>query len=508
MQLGTAWVSFTSSCSWVLLGSNSFPGGFERLLSENEADAYWIEHIADAFAAAGGGSLSHGALDLARTGLTPLSDQDLLHALSSLPAQELAAMLTASPALKSQLQLINPTEIHSWWTGLNPPPGAKTQFSVRQDLLLTKLPTVFGNLEGMPYKARDHANQTALKAAVTDVKAQIAQMQALVDETPVAYGEVPPVVAVMRKSLTDLQKRLDVLHNIGDALKGPHGSTSERHLISLTQDNPPLASVSIGDLDTASSVTYAVPGMNTTTGDMTGWTKAAQNLHNLLPEGSAVVSWIGYETPPAPALDNNFNLGVLDVNRAVAGGHKLAGALGGLSAVRGESAPQLNIVAHSYGSTTAAVALTQPGIKVDNFVTLGSAGLPDNVHTAADLNAGHVYSGHARDKIPGETESGDQWAWTGRENSRDHHVNPIKPEFGSHAFGTDTGGDAGRPVTDHNGLMSDGGEQAGYFDERTESLKNVAWAIRGETEKITPYVPLGPTDLQKALLEGMSNASG
>lgn len=216
----------------------------------------------------------------------------------------------------------------------------------------------------------------------------------------------------------------------------------------------------------------------------------------------------GYETPPAPALDNNLNLGVLDVNRAVAGGHKLAGALGGLSAVRGESAPQLNIVAHSYGSTTAAVALTQPGIKVDNFVTLGSAGLPDNVHTAADLNAGHVYSGHARDKIPGETESGDQWAWTGRENSRDHHVNPIKPEFGSHAFGTDTGGDAGRPVTDHNGLMSDGGEQAGYFDEQTESLKNVAWAIRGETEKITPYVPLGPTDLQKALLEGMSNASG
>ncbi len=508
MQLGNAWVSFTSSCSWVLLGSNSFPGGFERFLAENEADAYWIESVADAFAAAGGGYLSHAALDLARTALAPLSDQDLLHAFSSLPAQELAAMLTASPALKSQLQLINPTEIHSWWTTMNPPAGAATPFSARQDLLLKEFPTVFGNLEGMPYKARDSANQTALKAAVADVKAQIAQMQALVDETNVGYGEVPPVVAVMRQSLIDLQKRLDVLHNIGDALKGPRGSTSERHLISLTQDNPPLASVSIGDLDTASSVTYAVPGMNTTTGDMTGWTKVAQNLHNLLPEGSAVVSWIGYETPPAPALNNNLNLGVLDVNRAVAGGQKLAGALGGLSAVRGESAPQLNIVAHSYGSTTAAVALTHPGVNVANFITLGSAGLPDNVHTAADLSAGHVYSGHARDKIPGETESGDQWAWTGREGSRDHHVNPIEPEFGSHAFGTDTGGDAGRAVTDHNGLMSDDGEQAGYFDERTESLKNVAWAIRGETEKITPYVPLGPTDLQKALLEGMSSASG
>ena len=507
MRLGNAWVSFTSSCSWVPLGSNSFLGGFERLLAENAADAYWIEHIADAFTAAGGGSLSHAALDLAGTGFAPLSDQELLHALSSLTAKELAAMSAASPALKSQILWMNPTEIHSWWTGLNPPPGVETQFSVRQDLLLRQFPTVFGNLEGMPYKARDYANQTALTAAVADVKTQIAQIQALVGETTVGYGGVPPVVAVMRQSLIDLQKQLDVLNNIRKAQFTPEG-WEKRHLISFTQDKPPLAAVSIGDLDTASSITYAVPGMGTTAGDMTRWTKVAQNLQDLLPEGSAVVSWIGYETPPVPALENNIDVGVLDVNRAVAGGQKLAGALGGLAAVRGESAPQLNIVAHSYGTTTAAVALTQPGIRVDNFITLGSAGLPDNVHTASDLNAEHIYSGHARDKIPGETESGDQWAWTGREGSRDHHVNPMEPEFGSRAFGTDTGGDAGPPVADHNALMSEEGGPVGYFDRDTESLQNVVRAITGATDDITPYVPLGPTDLQKALLEGLSNASG
>lgn len=507
MQMGNAWASFTSSCSWVLLGSNSFPAGFERFLDENEADACWIEHIADAFAAAGGGSLPHGALDLAGTGLTPLSDQELLHAFSSLPAKELAAMLTASPALKSQLQLINPAEIHSWWTSLKPPADAKSPFSDRQDLLLTKLPVVFGNLEGVPYKARDHANQTALKSAIADVEVQLAQTQALVDDTTIGYGGMSPSVAVMKESITDLQKQLDGLRNIQDALKSPSGGADDkRHLISFTQDKPSLAAVSVGNLDTASSVTYTVPGMGTTTSGMTGWTKGAQNIHDQLPRGSAVVAWIGYETPPVPALDNNLNVGVLDVNGAVAGGQKLAGALNGLAAVRGETAPRLNIVAHSYGTTTAAVALTQPGIQVDNFITLGSAGLPDNVHTAADLNAGHVYSGHARDKIPGETESGDQWAWTGRENSRDHHVNPIKPEFGSHAFGTDTGGDAGRAVTDHGALVGDSGEQAGYLDRDTESLKNTAWAIKGEAEKITPYVPLGPTEVQKALMEGTSHA--
>ena len=505
MQLRNAWASFTSSCSWVLLGSNSFPGGFERLLGENEADAKWIEHIADAFAAAGGGSISNPALDVAAAAVTPLSNRELLDLFSTLSAKELAATIAASPALRSHLQLMNPGEIHTWWTGLNPPTGSKTPFSERQDLLLTQFPTDFGNLEGVPYTARNQANQTALKAAVADAETRIAQIQALIYDTPAGFGAASLLAAGLEQTLNNFQKQLDGLRNIQKAQFTPEG-WEKRQLVSFTEDKPPLAAVSVGDLDTAGSVTYAVPGMGTTSNDMTGWTKAAQNLHDQLPSGSAVVSWIGYETPPVPALDNNLDVGVLDVNRAVAGGQKLAGALGGLAAVRGESAPQLNIVAHSYGTTTAAVALTQPGIRVDNFVTLGSAGLPDNVHTAADLNVGHVYSGHARDKIPGETESGDQWAWTGRETSRDHHVNPIKPEFGSHAFGTDAGGDAGRAVTDHSALIGDDGEQAGYFDKRTESLKNTVWAITGEAEKMSPYVPLGPTDLQKALLEGLSNA--
>ena len=507
IQLGNAWVSFTSSCSWVPLGSTTFLGGFAQLLVENRSDADWIENIANAFAAAGGGVLLDHALDLATTAVTPLSNQELLEAFSSLPAKELAAMMTASPALQSQLLLIDPAKIHSWWTAMNPQAGTETPFSAQQKLLLTKFPVVFGNLEGVPYTARDHANQTALTTTVADLEAQRVQMQALLDGTEVERG-MAPLASGLKKSLAELQEQLDGLHNIQKALQAPDGKAT-RHLISFTEDNPPLAAVSIGDLDTADSVTYAVPGMGTTSfKDMTGWTKSGQNLHDLLPQGSAVVAWIGYETPPEPTPENGFNRGVLDVNRAVAGGQNLAGALDGLAAVRGETTPQINIVAHSYGTTTAAVALTQPGIHVDNFITLGSAGLPDSVDTAADLNAGQVYSGHARDKMPFvEADSGDQWAWVGRDFSDDHKVNPIEPEFGSHAFGTDTGGDTGRVVTDHSTLMSDNGEQAGYLDIRTESLKNTAWAIRGETEKITPYVPLGPTDLQKALMEGMNGAS-
>ncbi|MCC3267294.1 hypothetical protein [Arthrobacter gengyunqii] len=105
---------------------------------------------------------------------------------------------------------------------------------------------------------------------------------------------------------------------------------------------------------------------------------------------------------------------------------------------------------------------------------------PRNVDSAADLNAGQVYSGHARDKMPWETESGDQWAWIGRDTSRDHKVNPMDFEFGSHAFGTDTGGDAGRIVTDHSTLMSDNGAQAGYLDKGTEPLKIRPGQLKGK----------------------------
>ncbi|AGW42724.1 RNA polymerase, sigma factor [Leifsonia xyli subsp. cynodontis DSM 46306] len=118
-----------------------------------------------------------------------------------------------------------------------------------------------------------------------------------------------------------------------------------------------------------------------------------------------------------------------------------------------------------------------------------------------------MYSGHARDKLPGERESGDQWAWIGRTSSRDHTVNPMTPGFGSHPFGVETGGDADRIVTDHSPLVSDGGTEAGYLDRGTESLANTARAITSDTAEITRYAPLGPTNYQKGVLSGLEQGA-
>lgn len=76
-------------------------------------------------------------------------------------------------------------------------------------------------------------------------------------------------------------------------------------------------------------------------------------------------------------------------------------------------------------------------------------------------------------------------------------MNPVDPGFGAHAFGVETGGDAGRIVTNHDALRSDTGDSAGYFDINTEALANTAAALSGRTDLLTENKPLGPTRSMK-----------
>ncbi|GAA3277720.1 hypothetical protein [Paenarthrobacter aurescens] len=58
-----AWSSFTASCSWVNIETESFVAGFERLLAANAADANWIEQVATAFETAGSGAVADSTLN-------------------------------------------------------------------------------------------------------------------------------------------------------------------------------------------------------------------------------------------------------------------------------------------------------------------------------------------------------------------------------------------------------------------------------------------------------------
>ncbi|CAM5449088.1 hypothetical protein [Leifsonia shinshuensis] len=102
-SLRNSWSRFTSTCSWVKLGTVSFLGGFEKLLAENTADSDWIERIAAAFelagsgravSAPGAGMLSDAAIGLASGALKRYRGSLILPGKN---AAQILELLDASP---------------------------------------------------------------------------------------------------------------------------------------------------------------------------------------------------------------------------------------------------------------------------------------------------------------------------------------------------------------------------------------------------------------------------
>lgn len=415
--------------------------------------------------------------------------QEALAVLRGLDSGDLTSMLRIRPDLARTLSLAEPADVAAWWQSMD---------VSQRDALIAALPSVIGNLNGVAYSARDRANRRWL-----DDQLAAARKALTAAETPLPWWQTgaPELVAAHDAQVVAARKQLAALENIDAALTGPGGGT-ERFLVSLTADTPPLAAISIGDIDTADNITYAVPGMGTTTSEgIDVWVQAAENIERWQAQyapGSthAVVAWVGYEAPPVPFDDGLFQ--VLGTEHAEAGAVRLGGALAGVDATRPEA--QVNVVAHSYGTTTSSIALTQPGVQVDSFVSLGSAGLPPEIDQASDLHADQVFAGQARDVMDIDPAGGDQWAWTGR-LSPSHPVNPIDDDFGARAFGTD-GSATGAGVKDHSPLTPSGN---GYLDRGTESLENVALATTGQGDRASSYVTPEPTPLQEALLEGATH---
>lgn len=397
------------------------------------------------------------------------------------------AMLNAHPP--------GPTEVSSWWSTLD---------VARSSALIGGASSIIGNLEGVAYASRDRANRATLAREIEKARAALAAERKRTDP---AWGPGYGVGGRRASRLGILQERMDNLLDIEEALEPPPNRAA-RHLLTLTDDRPPLAAISIGDVGAADNVTFAIPGMGTTTREMSGWAAAAQNLldeqRRAAPTANgAVVAWIGYRTPPVPLSQGQFQ--VLGNEYAEAGGENLSETLAGFVSTR-QDAPSLSVVGHSYGTTTAAAALAMPSTpSVDSFVALGSAGLPASIDSVSDVKADKVYAGQARNVIPGlEDGQGDQWAWTGR-TSVEHPVDPTASAFGARAFGAD--GDNGmRPVTDHGALVP-AGEGWGYFDSGTEALRNAALATTGQGDRTTPALPKSPSTVQQSWKDIM-NAPG
>lgn len=430
------------------------------------------------------------------------SDEDLASMLAGLSPTELGALLMLDRNLADRIADMSPDEVAALWKTLG---GGKdttgAEHTAAQDALIASLPAVVGNLAGLPAWARDRANRMTLVSAVAQAE------QDLADAKKRRVGLGWPASQAADQSIEAAQANLDAYRNIEKTL----ASTAKpgRALLTLATDHqPPLAAVAVGDVDTAENVTYMVPGMGTTTKDTSGWTTGAQNLwraqEDLDDSGTshAVVAWMNYEAPPAPPA----SWGVLHGDAARAGATRLADDLSGFQAARTDH-PTLNVVGHSYGTTTGADALHGTGVHVDNFVAVASAGIEGDVGGAKGIDADHVYAGQGTSGLPTADPNDnprDQYAWLGRLGSG--RADPMDSSFGATTFGTN-GGDPseGAGVTMHDPIGYGGG--TGYFNLGTESLNNVARATMHDGVGMTPADDAGLSDHDKTLLDNMMGPS-
>ncbi|GAA4670488.1 alpha/beta hydrolase [Frondihabitans cladoniiphilus] len=332
--------------------------------------------------------------------------------------------------------------VSAWWARLP---------LERRTVLTGALPGVVGNLEGLPYSARDLANRVTLTTTIAQVQSDLDS-----DERAGARS------SGRKANAGDDTRRLTMLQQISEALRpGSEGDTSPRSLLSLDTVFPGRAAVAVGDVDTAQSVSYMIPGMLYTVSNQIGfWTDRAAALHaeqtfwanDLATPTSpalttATVAWMGYRTPD---LTN-----VLDLRLAQAGATHLEDAVEGLDAVRASSPPRLNLIAHSYGSTTATIALSSGTIHADSLTVLGSPG--SVVPKASDLavTTGDVYAAAA----------------------------PLDPVAGSAFFGADPGASGfgatllsvagGTDPYTHEHLTGTISHN-GYFVPGSQSMRNLA----------------------------------
>ena len=348
----------------------------------------------------------------------------------------------------------------AFWQSLSPEQRAA---------LAQALPAVAGNTEGVPYGIRAAANVAVL-------------------------------ALVMKPSWRATDAQRDAYKNIQKSLNERDSKDAQTHLIAFDPADPPLAAVAIGNMDTATNVTVNVSGMGSSTEDMDGAVKAANNIYLEQEDstsGHAVVAWIGYESP-------GYSAEVLYSDKARTGGAKLATVIDGLYYTRASDIPYVSIAAHSYGTTTAAYALSQTTHTVDSVVFYGSAGIdPEAARTAADLNAREVYAtqGDADVLAPGGIAGA---------NLGDPRLSPTAESWGAKVFSSEdqehgvVNGGHGMEGTEEEALLWETERGGGYLDPATSSLEQIALASTGHGSSLD-FIPQSPMDDRVDSITGTAN---
>jgi Alpha/beta hydrolase len=318
---------------------------------------------------------------------------------TELRAQSAAQQVTSSnsdgAAVGTPWQLISPQP--------TPPPGHGTPAGnalwwtsmtvLQQGQVIREHPEWIGNRDGVAFAARDQANRRLLTAD----RAHLMDEQRHLQGGTADFATRGPTT-VDQDAVGRVKDKLSSIQAIQATLAGD--GPRQLLLLDLGKERAEAA-IANGDVDTAANVAVFVPGMTTTVnGFMKGYDQQMKHLqqraesedgraHADQPAATtATVTWIGYQAPQNGDVLNP-DKSVASLHLARTGAAQLAPFLQGIGAAREQDA-HLTLLGHSYGSTTAGLALQQE-TGVDDAVFFGSPGLGTNRADDLDLAPGHAY---------------------------------------------------------------------------------------------------------------------
>jgi Alpha/beta hydrolase len=369
--------------------------------------------------------------------LPSLGGRALLDQFGLLPAKSLATFVKDHPDSITNLLAtpIAASDVSNWWTSIDP--------AAREKLLETT-PQLVGNLVGLPYGTRDLANRAYLGEAIQQLETQLS-------------------TGVGRGMNVEVTNHLHMLTQISDALLAPKGEP-QRTLVSLDTVSPGRAAIVIGDLASADYVSYLIPGMFfTIDGQVDDWANTATTLYEdqttwLTRLGDsaktvATVAWIGYQTP------HLLNVGSLTL--ADEGAEYLTRSIEGLQTLRGAHQPYISVMAHSYGSTAAMIALQRGDFQIDALAVVGSPGSSAQNASALSVKNRNIYVGEA--------------GWDPVVNSAFYGSDPGAASYGAKRMSVAGGVD---DIT--NAVLGASYGHNEYFQPGSESMRNLALIGIGE----------------------------
>lgn len=275
----------------------------------------------------------------------------------------------------------------AWWSLLTPSD---------RERLVAEHPDAIGGADGLPAAVRDRANRARLDQAERDVMAERDRLHA-------PWSPFLPLPIADERWLAASRRVLDQLASLRAlraVLAQADGRTRQLLCLDLS-GRLTRAAVSVGDVDRAGHVAVFVGGLSTTVnGDVQRYDARLSELTDLAERQArehgdgrpvAAVTWMGYEAPQwDDVLDPRRS--VLTPSAAMTGAPPLARFLSGLDgADPAGGSPHLSVWAHSYGSTTAGLALSGAQTGVDDLVVLGSPGLGVREVAQLHLAPGHLH---------------------------------------------------------------------------------------------------------------------